>query len=254
MSGGAALGERLGHFYNGVGATVLEGYGLTENVGVATFNRPGAVRIGTVGQPVAGTSVAIADDGEILLQGEHVFRGYWNNAAVTAEVIDRDGWFHTGDIGVLDEEGYLRITGRKKELLVTAGGKNVAPAPLEDRLRAHPIISQVMVVGDAQPYIAAIVTLDPEQAAIWAESHGKSPSLDALKQDPDLVAEIQSAVDQANAAVSKAESIRRFRILATDFSIEDGELTPTLKVRRDVVGDHFADDIAALYVAGDAHS
>ncbi len=247
VSGGAALGERLGHFFNGIGITVLEGYGLTENVAVAAFNRPGSVRIGTVGRPVAGTTIGIADDGEILLAGPHVFRGYWNNPDATVDAIDPEGWFHTGDIGTIDESGYLRITGRKKELLVTAGGKNVAPAPLEDRLRAHPLLSQVMVVGDAKPYVGALVTLDPEQAAMWAAAHGKSWSLEALPDDADLIAEIQLAVDDVNASVSKAESIRRFVILGSDFTIEDGEMTPTLKVRRNVVTEHFADQIERLY-------
>jgi long-chain acyl-CoA synthetase len=249
VSGGAALGERLGHFFNGIGITVLEGYGLTENLAVATFNRPGAVRIGTVGRPVAGTAIGIAGDGEVLLAGPHVFRGYWRNPAATAEAIDPEGWFHTGDIGTIDEDGFLRITGRKKELLVTAGGKNVAPAPLEDRLRAHPLLSQVMVVGDGRPYVGALVTLDPEQASTWAAGRGKSWSLEALSHDHDLIAEIQQAVDEVNASVSKAESIRRFVILDSDFTIEDGEMTPTLKVRRSIVTEHFAGEIDRLYAS-----
>jgi long-chain acyl-CoA synthetase len=247
VSGGAALGERLGHFFNGVGLTVLEGYGLTENVAAAAFNRPGRVRIGTVGQPVAGSTIAIADDGEVLLKGEHVFRGYWNNPKATAEVFDETGFFHTGDIGDLDTDGYLRITGRKKELIVTASGKNVAPAVLEDRLRAHPLVSECVVVGDARPYVGALVTLDAEQVAAWASSHGKTWSLEALHQDPDLVAEIQNAVDEANRAVSKAESIRRFVTLPHDFTVDAEEITPTLKVRRQVIAMHFADEIESLY-------
>ncbi|MGF1665413.1 MAG: AMP-dependent synthetase/ligase [Acidimicrobiia bacterium] len=247
VSGGAALGERLGHFFNGIGITVLEGYGLTENVAVAAFNRPGAVKIGTVGCPVAGSTIGIADDGEILVAGPHVFRGYWNNPAATAEAIDPEGWLRTGDIGAVDEDGYVRITGRKKELLVTAGGKNVAPAPLEDRLRAHPLLSQVMVVGDGKPYVGALVTLDPEQAAMWAAAHGKAWSLEALPHDHDLIAEIQQAVDEVNGSVSKAESIRRFVILDADFTIEEGEMTPTLKVRRNVVAEHFSGEIERLY-------
>jgi long-chain acyl-CoA synthetase len=247
VSGGAPLGTRLGHFFNGIGVLVLEGYGLTENSAVATFNRPDSVRIGTVGRPVAGSSLAIAPDGEILIKGDHVFRGYWRNPAATSEAIDADGWFHTGDVGELDADGHLTITGRKKELIVTAGGKNVAPAVLEDRLRAHPLVSQCVVVGDAKPYIAALVTLDADQATAWAVAHGKAGSFESLAADPDLTAEIQRAVDDTNQAVSKAESIRRFKILAHDFTIEASEMTPTLKVRRTIVSSHYAREIEALY-------
>jgi long-chain acyl-CoA synthetase len=247
ISGGAALGERLGHFFNGIGLKVLEGYGLTETSAASVVNPPGAARIGTVGRPIPGSTVAIADDGEVLLKGHHVFRGYWRNERATTEALDPDGWFRSGDIGSLDEDGYLRITGRKKELIVTAGGKNVAPAVLEDRLRAHPLVSQVMVVGDDRPYIAALVTIDAEEYPKWAARQGIDLALAEATEHPALVATVQEASDQANKAVSKAESIRRFRILATDFSIEGGELTPTLKVRRGIVADIHADEIEALY-------
>jgi long-chain acyl-CoA synthetase len=247
ISGGAPLGKRLGYFFKGIGLTVLEGYGLTETTAATFFNRPDAIRIGTVGRPAPGVSVAIADDGEVLIRGGCVFRGYWNNDAATAEVFDADGWFHSGDVGTLDSDGYLTITGRKKELLVTAGGKNVAPAVLEDRMRSHNLISQCMVVGDAQPFIAALVTIDPETFPQWAEQHGKSGELAELLDDPDLHKEVQEAIDDANRAVSKAESIRSFRILPDDFTIEGGELTPTLKVKRRVVSDKYAAVIDQIY-------
>ncbi|HEX2154634.1 MAG TPA: long-chain fatty acid--CoA ligase [Acidimicrobiia bacterium] len=247
VSGGAGLGERLGHFFNGVGVTVLEGYGLTETSAGTCVNPPGAVRIGTVGQPVPGASAAIADDGEILLKGEMVFRGYWNNPQATAAAFDDAGWFQTGDIGTMDPDGYLSITGRKKEIIVTAGGKNVAPAVLEDRLRAHALVSQTMVVGDDRPYIAALVTIDAEEYPRWAERHEIDLPLEQALDHPTLVSSIQEAVDQANRAVSKAESIRRFRILPIDFSIEGDELTPTLKVKRRVVAERYAKVIQQLY-------
>jgi len=247
VSGGAPLGPRLGHFFRGIGVTVLEGYGLTETAAGCTFNLPDALKIGTVGRPVPSTTIRTAEDGEVLVKGPLVFRGYWNNPAATADAI-ADGWFHTGDIGELDADGFLRITGRKKELIVTAGGKNVAPAVLEDRLRAHPLVSQCMVVGDAQPYIACLVTLDAEALPAWLASHDK-PALGAsqVADDPDVIAEIQRAVDEANKAVSKAEAIKRFKILPVDFTEEGGELTPTLKLKRAVVAKEFAADIDALY-------
>ena len=246
LSGGAALGARLGHFFDGIGVTVLEGYGLTETTAGSTLNRPGAIRIGTVGQPIPGVTVRIGDDGEILIKGEHIFQGYWNNETATAETI-QDGWFHSGDIGELDEDGYLRITGRKKELIVTAGGKNVAPAVLEDKIRANALISQCMVIGDNQPFIGALVTIDPDAFPRWAEENGKSGSVSDLVTDGDLNAAVQVAIDAANATVSKAESIREFRILPEDFSIEGGEITPTLKVKRNVVADRYASSIREIY-------
>ncbi len=251
VSGGAPLGERLGHFFRGVGLPIYEGYGLTETSGGATVNTPDAQRIGTVGRPLAGSGVRIADDGEVLLRGDLVFRGYWRNAEATAQAT-ADGWFHTGDIGELDDGGFLRITGRKKELIVTAGGKNVAPAPLEDRLRAHPMISQCMVVGDDRPFIAALITLDPEALPGWREQHSRpapaEPSDPAdLVEDPELLAELDAAVKDANTAVSQAEGIRTFRVLSTDFTEAGGELTPTMKLRRAVVAKSYAEDIATLY-------
>jgi long-chain acyl-CoA synthetase len=255
VSGGAPLGERLGHFYRGIGLVVLEGYGLTETTAALTVNLPEAQRVGSVGRPLPGTAVRVADDGELLFRGGQVFTGYWNDDAATGEALEADGWFHTGDVGEVDDEGFVRITGRKKEILVTAGGKNVAPAVLEDRLRAHALVSQALVVGDRQPFIAALVTLDAEALPLWADAHGKagrkgaSPAelAEDLVDDPDLLAEVQRAVDDANAAVSKAEAIRKFRVLATDWTEEDGQLTPSLKLRRNVVMREYKDEIAALY-------
>jgi long-chain acyl-CoA synthetase len=247
VSGGAPLGERLGHFYRGIGLSVLEGYGLTETTAALTVNLPDAQKVGTVGRPLPGTSVRVADDGELLFRGGQVFTGYWHNDDATAEVLERDGWFHTGDVGEVDDEGFVRITGRKKEILVTAGGKNVAPAVLEDRLRAHPLISQCMVVGDRQPFIAALVTIDAESFPAWAEANGKSGSIADLVDDEDLRAEIQLGVDEANKAVSKAEAIRKFRILPDDWTEEGGQLTPSLKLKRNVVTRECRNEIAALY-------
>jgi long-chain acyl-CoA synthetase len=254
VSGSAPLGERLGHFFRGAGLPVLEGYGLTETTAGITVNTLSAQRVGSVGRPVPGHGVRIADDGEVLLSGPIVFRQYWHNDTATAEAFT-DGWFHSGDIGALDDAGYLWITGRKKELIVTAGGKNVAPAVLEDRVRANPLISQCMVVGDGKPFIGALITIDAEALPGWRERHGK-PAGDGvgdLVDDPELRAEVGAAVADANLAVSRAEQIREFRILSTDFSEAGGELTPTLKVKRAVVARTYADDIAALY-AGVAQS
>jgi long-chain acyl-CoA synthetase len=249
VSGGAPLGERLGHFYRGIGLTVLEGYGLTETTAAVTVNLPDAHKVGSVGRPLPGTAVRVADDGELLFRGGQVFAGYWGNEEATAEALERDGWFHTGDVGEVDDEGFVRITGRKKEILVTAGGKNVAPAVLEDRLRAHPLVSQCMVVGDGQPFIAALVTLDPDSVPAWAETHGKSRRVADLVDDPDLRAEIEAAVEEANKAVSKAESIRKFTILTEDWTEEGGQLTPSLKLKRNVVMREHRADVAALYLS-----
>ncbi|MHB1432817.1 MAG: AMP-dependent synthetase/ligase [Streptosporangiaceae bacterium] len=249
VSGGAPLGERLGHFFRGAGLTVLEGYGLTETSAAAVVNRPKRNKIGTVGLPLPGTSVRIADDGEILIAGPEVFRGYWRNEAATAEALDNEGWLRTGDIGALDDEGFLSVTGRKKELIVTAGGKNVAPAVLEDRLRAHPLVSQCMVVGDNRPFIGCLITIDPEALEYWKTQHGKPATATPgdLAADPDLLADLQAAVDDANKAVSRAESIRKFRVLGSDFTETSGHLTPSLKVRRNVVTKDYATEIEALY-------
>ncbi|WP_426592239.1 AMP-dependent synthetase/ligase [Cellulomonas sp. McL0617] len=248
ISGGAPLGERLGHFYRGLGLNVLEGYGLTETTAPATVNRPGkGTKIGTVGIPMPGTSVRIADDGEIEIKGIPVFRGYHANDAATQESLV-DGWFRTGDLGSLDDEGYLQITGRKKEIIVTAGGKNVAPAVLEDRLRAHPLISQVVVVGDQRPFIGALVTLDPEGVPGWLIAHGKPEmSLEDAAKDTDVLASLDLAVEKANKAVSRAESIRKYRILGEDLTIANGYLTPKLSIRRTQVLKDFAGEVDALY-------
>jgi len=247
ISGGAPLGERLGHFYRGLGLIVLEGYGLTETTAALTANLPDAQKMGTVGRPLPGTAVRVADDGELLFRGGQVFSGYWDNEAATAEVMEGDGWFHTGDVGEVDDEGFVRITGRKKEIIVTAGGKNVAPAVLEDRLRAHALVSQCLVVGDGQPFIAALVTIDVESFPLWAEANGKSGSIADLVDDPDLRAAVEAAVEDANKAVSKAESIRKFTILPGDWTEEGGQLTPSLKLKRAVVMREHRVEVEALY-------
>ncbi|MBB5869444.1 long-chain acyl-CoA synthetase [Allocatelliglobosispora scoriae] len=249
ISGGAPLGARLGHFYRGLGLSIFEGYGLTETSPAITFNRESGTRIGTVGQPLPGVTVRIADDGEILVRGDIVFGEYWHNPQATADALV-DGWFHTGDLGSLSDDGFLSITGRKKEIIVTAGGKNVAPAVLEDRVRAHPLVSQCVVIGDGKPFIAALVTVDEEALPKWLEGQGRTmvdPA--ALRDDPALRAEIQTAVDDANRAVSKAEAIRVFRLLPRDFTEATGELTPSLKVKRAVVIKEYSDEIEAIYPA-----
>ncbi|MEO3789865.1 AMP-dependent synthetase/ligase [Nonomuraea sp. B10E15] len=240
VSGGSALGDRLGHFFRGVGIEVFEGYGLTETSAPCSVNMPGANKVGTVGKPLPGVTLRIGDDGEVLARGRNVFAGYWKNDAATDEVIDSEGWFHTGDIGELDADGYLRITGRKKEILVTAAGKNVAPGPLEDALRAHPLISQAMVVGDGRPFVAALITLDPEAMPAGATA-------ERLRTDPEVLAGIQAAVDRANLSVSKAEQIKKFAILAADITEDSGHLTPTLKIKRNLVLRDFQKEIDDLY-------
>jgi long-chain acyl-CoA synthetase len=248
MSGGGPLGVRLTHFFNGAGVRVFEGYGLTETSPTLSLNRDGAWKPGTVGRPLAGTTIRIADDGEILAKGPQVFGGYWQAEAATAEAFDADGWFRTGDIGAIDPEGYLRITGRKKELIVTAAGKNVAPAPLEDHLRAHPLISQAVVVGDQRPFVAAMLALDEEALREWAADQGLDGMVVGdLLDHTGLRAELQTAVDTANRSVSKAESIRTFAVLPRDLTIASGELTPTLKVRRMVVAKSYEYVIEEMY-------
>ncbi|MET3963567.1 long-chain acyl-CoA synthetase [Marmoricola sp. OAE513] len=247
VSGGAPLGDRLGHFYRGIGVNVLEGYGLTETTAALTVNLPGAQKVGTVGRPLQGTSVRVADDGELLFRGGQVFAGYWKNDEATREAKGDGGWFHTGDVGEIDDEGFVRITGRKKEILVTAGGKNVAPAVLEDRLRSHLLVDQCIVVGDGRPFIAALVTLDRETVPGWAEQHGKPTDIAKLLDDPDLLAEIDGAVEEANKAVSKAESIRKFAVLPGEWTEEGGQLTPSLKLKRNVVLRQYVDEVEALY-------
>jgi long-chain acyl-CoA synthetase len=247
ISGGAPLGKRLGHFYRGAGITILEGYGLTETTAGATLNLTKKLRVGSVGRPIPGTTIKIADDGEVLIKGPIVMRGYWQNDAANQEVFEGE-WFRSGDLGRLDDEGYLYITGRKKELIVTAGGKNVAPAVLEDRLRAHPLVSQCMVVGDNQPFIASLVTIDQDMLKGWIAANNKTgATIDTLVNDPDLIAVIQTAVDEANKAVSKAESIRKFVILEKDFTIAGGELTAKLSLKRHVIAEKYASEITALF-------
>ncbi|SOE02847.1 AMP-dependent synthetase/ligase [Blastococcus haudaquaticus] len=249
ISGGAPLGERLGHFFRGIGVTVFEGYGLTETTAAASVNHDEALRIGTVGRPLPGVEFRIADDGEVLIRGGIVMRGYWKNDDATKEAIDADGFFHTGDIGELDTDGFLKITGRKKEILVTAGGKNVAPAVLEDRLRSHRLVSQCIVVGDQRPFIGALITLDEEALPQWLESKGKpaDQSIEQLREDPELKAEIDAAVKDANKAVSQAEAIKKFTILSTDFTEDNGMLTPSLKLKRSVVMKEFGNEVESLY-------
>ncbi|MEV6645887.1 AMP-dependent synthetase/ligase [Amycolatopsis sp. NPDC051371] len=248
VSGGAPLGARLAHFFRGIGVPVFEGYGLTETSAAANVNTQTAFRVGTVGKPVNGTSVRIADDGEVMLKGDVVFQAYYNNPQATAESLT-DGWFHTGDLGELDSEGFLKITGRKKEIIVTAGGKNVAPSGLEDTIKAAPLVSQAMVVGDQRPFIAALVTVDEEYFPSWKSQHNKpsAATVADLATDADLLAEIQAAVDEANKQVSKAEAIKKFTVLANDFTEQGGEITPSLKLKRNVVTKNYANDIESLY-------
>jgi len=248
VSGGGPLGERLGHFFRGIGVGVLEGYGLTEVGAPTTVNRPGLVKIGTVGPPYPGTSVAIAEDGQVLVKGAHVFRAYHGNPEATAEAFTEDGWFITGDLGELDSDGYLRITGRKKEIIVTAGGKNVAPAMLEDRLRGHPLVSQVVVVGEGRPFIGALITLDAEMLPGWLANHDLPPmTVDQAATDERVLAALDRAVTRANEAVSRAESIRKFKVLTIDFTMENGYLTPSQKVKRAKVIKDFAAEIDDIY-------
>ena len=248
ISGGAALGARLGHFFRGCGITIYEGYGLTETSAGATLNVEDAIRIGTVGRPVPGTGVRIAEDGEVLLRGPNIFGGYWRNPDATADVFEGE-WFRSGDLGELDADGFLTVTGRKKDLIITAAGKNVAPAQLEDRLRAHPLVAQAMVVGDRQPFVGALVTVDEEAWPGWLAAQGRPATLTVAEttDDPALRAAVQEAVDAANASVSRAESIREFRILPADFTEASGELTPSLKVRRTEVLKKYADVVASIY-------
>jgi len=248
VSGSAPLGLRLGHFYRALGMKILEGYGLTETTAPVTINVPQKFKIGSVGPVLPGISVRIAKDGEVLVKGVNVFGGYWHNDKATAESFDGE-WYKTGDIGALDDDGYLWITGRKKEIIVTAGGKNVAPAVLEDPIRANPLIGQVVVVGDQKPFIAALVTLDSEMLEPWLRNNKLDPTLtvEQAAQHPAVLAEVQSAIDRANRKVSRAESIRKFVILPTEFSEASGHLTPKMSIKRHVIVSDFAADIAAIY-------
>lgn len=249
VSGSAPLGQRLGHFFHSLGVVILEGYGLTETTAPATVNLADTSKIGTVGPALPGVGVRLADDGEIEVRGINVFKEYWNNPEATAEAFSDGGWFRTGDIGSFDSEGFLTITGRKKEIIVTAGGKNVAPAALEDPMRANPIIGQVVVVGDQRPFISALITLDPEMLPTWLSNNGldaKMSLADAAK-DAAVRAEVQRAVDTANARVSRAESVRKFTVLGSEWTEASGHLTPKLSIKRNVIMNDFADEIAAIY-------
>ncbi|RCV54517.1 AMP-dependent synthetase/ligase [Marinitenerispora sediminis] len=245
VSGGGALEPSTLHFFRGMGLEVIEGYGLTETTAAVAATRPGRIRPGTVGPPLPGAEIQVADDGEVLVRGAQTFTGYWNDEAATAAAL-RDGWFATGDLGAFDDEGNLRITGRKKEILVTTGGKNVVPGPLEDRVRRHPLVSNCMALGDGRPFVAALVTVDRQALRRWCDEHGKPADLDPAT-DPDLAAEIQRAVDEANDDVSRAESIRAFRVLPGDFGVDDETLTPTLKLRRATILERYAAEVERIY-------
>ncbi len=247
VSGGAPLPPHLAHFFHAAGITILEGYGLTETTAPATVNSPEATRIGTVGRPLPGVEVKVADDGEIMIRGGNVFTGYFRDEGATAELLEEDGWLHTGDLGEIDDDGYVKITGRKKEIIVTAGGKNVAPSILEERLKANALVSQAMVVGDNRPFIGALITLDEEGLQAFAAEHDLSGGPEELAEHPAVREEVDKAIAHANAAVSQAESIRATRILTRDFTQEAEELTPTLKLRRSNVAQHFSEEIERLY-------
>ncbi len=246
ISGGAALGERLTHFFDGIGVNIFEGYGLTETCAAITVNTPGHMRIGSVGQPLPGCAVRIAPDGEVEVSGPVVTSGYWQNDKATAEAFS-DGWFRTGDLGFLDEDGYLTITGRKKEIIVTAGGKNVAPNQLEDALRADPLVAEAVCVGDGQPFISVLLTLDPEGLERWKSQNGKTGSLYELLKDADMIQYLDQTLARANRSVSHTESIKKYHVLPDQFTEETGELTASLKVKRNVVHQKYAQQIEALY-------
>ncbi|TFD06966.1 long-chain fatty acid--CoA ligase [Cryobacterium sp. TMT1-21] len=249
VSGSAPLGMHLGHFYHSLGIKILEGYGLTETTAPTTVGRPAQFKIGTVGPPLPGVSVRVMDDGEIEVKGVNVFKEYWKNPEATAATFN-DGWLRTGDIGDFDSEGYLTITGRKKEIIVTAGGKNVAPAALEDPIRSNPLIGQVVVVGDRKPFIAALVTLDPDMLAVWLNNNGEDAGMSVAEASVNtkVLAEVQRAIDHANDHVSRAESIRKFTVLSTELTEDNGYLTPKLSIKRDIILRDFADTIEAMYI------
>jgi long-chain acyl-CoA synthetase len=248
VSGSAPLGSHLGHFFHSLGIKILEGYGLTETTAPATVNLPDKFKIGTVGPALPGVSIRLADDGEIQVKGINVFKEYWKNPEATADSFD-DGWFLTGDIGSFDDDGFLTITGRKKEIIVTAAGKNVAPAALEDPVRSNPLVGQVVVVGDQKPFIAALVTLDPEMLPTWLANNGedKTMTLAEASVNPAVNAEIQRAIDVANSHVSRAESIRKFVVLGTELTEASGHLTPKLSIKRNVIMQDFADVVDGIY-------
>ncbi|WP_327141908.1 AMP-dependent synthetase/ligase [Nocardia sp. NBC_01327] len=249
VSGGGPLGARLGHYFRGAGVTIYEGYGLTESTAAVSVNTPKHIKVGSVGRPLPGHGAKVAEDGELFIRGPVVFSGYWKNPEASADAFAEDGWFKTGDLGAIDENGFISITGRKKEILVTAGGKNVSPTMLEDSLRQNPLISQVMVVGDGEPFIGALITLDPEALPGWKERNGipASTSIEHLIENPALVGEINEAVAATNKLVSHAEAIKKIRILPVDWTQEGGELTPKLSLKRNVVMKQYAADVAAIY-------
>jgi long-chain acyl-CoA synthetase len=249
ISGGSALNPELMHFFRGIGVRIYEGYGLTESTAAVAVNFEPDNIIGTVGKPVGGNTARIAEDGEILLKGTVIFDGYWNNEEATRESVDEEGFFHTGDLGTILDTGHLKITGRKKEILVTAGGKNVSPGPLEDIMRSAPLISQAMVVGDNQKFVATLITLDEDALPGWKKRNNvpADTPVKELAKNPVLRAEIQDAINEANDTVSHSEGIKKFRICDRDFTEEAGEMTPSLKVKRFAVAEHFADDIEWIY-------
>ena len=249
ISGGAPLDARLAHFFRGAGVTVLEGYGLTETSAAVAANQPDATRIGTVGRPLPGVTVRVAGDGEVLVKGDMVFQGYWNNADATGEALTADGWLHSGDLGELATDGYLSVTGRKKDIIVTAAGKHVVPGALEERVRSHALVDQCVVVGDRRPFVAALVTIDQQEWPNWLAAHQRdsTTSVAQLRDDPALRADIQTAVDEANRQVSHPEAIKQFRILPANLTEANAELTPTLKVKRESVQEKYHADIAAMY-------
>ena len=246
-AGGAPLAPEIAEFFHALDILILEGYGLSECTTAATVNLPNAFRFGTVGRPLPGFEVEIAEDGEVLIRSSTVFKGYLNDEEATREVLDGDGWLHTGDIGELDGDGFLRITDRKKDLIVTAGGKNVAPQNLENELKTARLVSQALVVGDRKPYVAALITLDETELRKWAAAEGATADVAALARDDRVRAIVQAAVDEVNRDRSRYEQIKRFRILPRDFTIEHDELTPTLKLKRRVCLEHFADELRELY-------
>ena len=248
VSGSAPLGEFLGHFYHSLGIKILEGYGLTETTAPATVGRTDQFKVGTVGPPLPGVSIRVMDDGEIEVKGVNVFKEYWHNPESTQAAFD-DGWFRTGDIGDFDSDGFVTITARKKEIIVTAGGKNVAPAALEDPIRSNPLVGQVIVVGDRKPFIAALVTLDPDMLAVWLHNNGEDASMSLAQAavNPAVLAEVQRAIDHANSHVSRAESIRKFVILTVELTEDNGYLTPKLSIKRDVILRDFAATIEGMY-------
>ena len=249
VSGSAPLGLFLGHFFRSLGIRILEGYGLTETTAPASINLVDRFKIGTVGPALPGVGIRIADDGEVLVKGIDVFAGYWKNEKATQETFTSDGWFKTGDIGALDDEGYLTITGRKKEIIVTAGGKNVAPAGLEDPIRSNPLVGQVVVVGDKKPFISALITLDVEMLPVWLHNNGEAAdmTLTEASVNPKVIAEVQRAVDAANAKVSRAESVRKFVILSTELTEASGHLTPKMSIKRQVILEDFSGVIEGMY-------